>query len=163
VRLALGEYSHEYIRACYFLSCREKIGIGRLSLLFHDALQGVLVLACVIHHLRHLGLRDLVAKDAALADTVIVHLKHDLHRFLSVLVEEGLQNGDHELHGGVVVVEQKNATHIRALLRALRPAWGGNPRRNSADENGLRHPASITKVMTLYVLFEPAHRGDPRR
>ncbi len=30
----------------------------------------------------------------------------------------------------------------------------------SADENGLRHPASITKVMTLYLLFEELDRGE---
>jgi D-alanyl-D-alanine carboxypeptidase len=29
----------------------------------------------------------------------------------------------------------------------------------SADENGLRHPASITKVMTLYLLFENLEQG----
>src|SRR5271169_6506367 len=29
----------------------------------------------------------------------------------------------------------------------------------AADENGLRHPASITKVMTLYLLFEKLERG----
>jgi D-alanyl-D-alanine carboxypeptidase len=29
----------------------------------------------------------------------------------------------------------------------------------SADENGLRHPASITKVMTLYLLFEKLDSG----
>ncbi len=29
----------------------------------------------------------------------------------------------------------------------------------SADEDGLRHPASITKVMTLYLLFEALDRG----
>ncbi len=29
----------------------------------------------------------------------------------------------------------------------------------SVDENGLRHPASITKVMTLYLLFEQLDRG----
>jgi D-alanyl-D-alanine carboxypeptidase len=29
----------------------------------------------------------------------------------------------------------------------------------SADENGLRHPASITKVMTLYLLFERLDQG----
>ena len=29
----------------------------------------------------------------------------------------------------------------------------------AADENGLRHPASITKVMTLYLLFERLDRG----
>jgi D-alanyl-D-alanine carboxypeptidase len=29
----------------------------------------------------------------------------------------------------------------------------------AADENGLRHPASITKVMTLYLLFEQLEKG----
>jgi D-alanyl-D-alanine carboxypeptidase len=29
----------------------------------------------------------------------------------------------------------------------------------SADENGLRHPASVTKVMTLYLLFEELDNG----
>ena len=29
----------------------------------------------------------------------------------------------------------------------------------SVAENGLRHPASITKVMTLYLLFEELDRG----
>jgi D-alanyl-D-alanine carboxypeptidase len=30
----------------------------------------------------------------------------------------------------------------------------------AVDENGLRHPASITKVMTLYLLFEKLDKGD---
>ena len=76
-----------------FSSAREKIGIGRLSLLFHDALQGVLILTGVIGRLAgHLGLGDLVGKDPAFAYAVMVHLEHDLHRLLGVLVEEGLQN-----------------------------------------------------------------------
>ena len=29
----------------------------------------------------------------------------------------------------------------------------------SVDENGLRHPASLTKVMTLYLLFEQLEKG----
>ncbi len=29
----------------------------------------------------------------------------------------------------------------------------------SVDEDGLRHPASITKVMTLYLLFEQLEKG----
>jgi hypothetical protein len=37
----------------------------------------------------------------------------------------------------------------------------GNPRGNSADENGLRRPASITKVMTLYLLFEQLTAATP--
>lgn len=40
---------------------------GKLaSVLFHDALQGVLVLAGKIHHLRHLGFGNLIGEDPAL-------------------------------------------------------------------------------------------------
>src|ERR1700754_1388140 len=47
-------------------------------LFFHHALQGVLVLAREIHHLRHLGLGDLVGEYAALSNTVMVDVEHDL-------------------------------------------------------------------------------------
>ena len=79
----------------------------------------VLILARVVHHLRHFRLGDLVGEDAAFADPIVVHVKHDLRRLLLVLVEERLQNGDHELHRRVVVVEQQNAVHVRTLR--LRP------------------------------------------
>ena len=42
--------------------------------LFHHALQGVLVLACKIHHLRHFGLGDFIGEYAALADTVVMDM-----------------------------------------------------------------------------------------
>src|SRR5215218_10420010 len=43
---------------------------GRTRLfLFHHALQGMLVLARKIHHLRHLGLGDFVREHPALTDT----------------------------------------------------------------------------------------------
>src|SRR5205823_5971632 len=47
-------------------------------LLFHHALQGVLVLAREIHHLRHFGLGDLVGEHAALPDSVMMDVEHDL-------------------------------------------------------------------------------------
>ena len=72
-----------------FSSAREKMASG-LSLLFHDALKRVLVLAGVIHHLRHFRFRDLVGVHAAFANASVVHLEHDLSRLLRVLVEEGL-------------------------------------------------------------------------
>src|SRR5512144_621746 len=58
------------------------------SLFFHDALQGMLMFAGKIHHLRHLGLGHLVSIDAALADPVLVHMHHDAMRGFVVLVEE---------------------------------------------------------------------------
>src|ERR687887_2167878 len=55
-------------------------------LLFHHALQGVLVLAREIHHLRHLGLGDLVGEHAALPDSMMMDVEHDLGRSLDILV-----------------------------------------------------------------------------
>ena len=63
----------------------------RLLFLFHHALQGMLVLARKIHHLRHLGLGDLVGKNAALANSVMMDVEHDLGRGFDVLLEELLQ------------------------------------------------------------------------
>ena len=48
--------------------------VTRGLLLFHHTLQGVLVLACKIHHLRHFGLGDLIGEYAALADTVVMDM-----------------------------------------------------------------------------------------
>src|SRR6516162_2067983 len=111
---------------------REKVGIveflssvsrlyymGGPLLLFHDALQRMLVFAGKVHNLRHFGFRHLIGVDSALADAVLVHVHHDTVRRLVVLVEEFLQHVDHELHRRVVVVEQEHAVEARPLgLRA---------------------------------------------
>src|ERR1700722_7305424 len=89
-----------------FSSAREKDGIARLSLLFHDALQGMLVLAGVVHDLSDFGLGDLVSEHAALTYAVVMHMQHDLRRLFRVLVKIGLQDENYELHRRVIVVEQ---------------------------------------------------------
>ena len=58
----------------------------------------MLVFARKVHHLRHLGFRDLVRKYAAFADAVMVDMEHDARRGLAVLVEEALQHVNDELH-----------------------------------------------------------------
>src|ERR1041385_6813847 len=78
---------------------------GVTSLLFHHALQGMLVLACKIHHLRHLGLGDLVGEHAALPDSVMMDVEHDLGRGFDVLLEEFFQDMNDEFHRRVVVVQ----------------------------------------------------------
>src|SRR5918911_5498220 len=65
-------------RACSRL--REKLGkatSGLELLLFHNALQRMLVLAGEVHDLRHFGFGDLVGVHAALADAVLVDVQHD--------------------------------------------------------------------------------------
>src|SRR5580704_12071072 len=104
---------------------REKVGIigfssclrymGPALLLFHDALQRMLVFSGKVHNLRHLGLRDLVGEDAAFPDAVLVNMHHNaVGRFL-VLIEKALQHMHHELHRGVVVIEQKHPVKTRPL------------------------------------------------
>src|SRR5262245_41646158 len=98
----------------------------RSSLLFHDALQRMLVLASVIHDLGHLGLGDLEGVHATLPDAVLVNVEHDPRRLLSSLLEEPLQDLNHELHRGVVVVEQKHAVEARPFR--LGPRLGDDAR-----------------------------------
>ena len=76
----------------------------------------MLVLAGEIHHLRHFGLRYLIRKDAAHANTAAMDVQHDASRFLTVFVEEPLENVHDEFHRRVVVVEHQNFVH-RGLLR----------------------------------------------
>ena len=75
------------------------------SLLFHDALQRMLVLAGVVHHLRDLGLGDFVGVDPTFADALLVHVHHHAPGVLAVLREIFHQNRHNELHGRVVVVQ----------------------------------------------------------
>src|SRR5262249_22463851 len=50
-------------------------------LLFHDALQSMLVFPGDVHDLRHLGLGHLAGVDPALADAVLMHMHHDSMSF----------------------------------------------------------------------------------
>src|SRR5215469_496501 len=75
----------------------------------------MLVLAREIHHLRHLGFGDLVGKHAALADSVMVDMEHDLGRGFDVLLEKPLQHVNDELHRRVIVVKNQHAIEVRSL------------------------------------------------
>src|SRR6266481_2659071 len=62
-------------------------GFPSSLLLFHDALQRMLVFAGKVHDLRHLGLGHLVGVDPAFADAVLMHVHHNsMGRFVSRLV-----------------------------------------------------------------------------
>ena len=81
-------------------------------ILFHYTLQRMLVLPGEVHHLRHFGLRNLVSKNSTFPDAVLVDVQHDPRRVLAVLVEEPFQHMHHELHRGVVVVQEQNAVEV---------------------------------------------------
>ena len=79
------------------------------------ALERMLVLARVIHRLRHLGLGDLVGVDAAHTHALLMDVQHDLGRFFAVLLEDVLQDVDDELHRRVIVVQHQYLVHRRLL------------------------------------------------
>jgi len=66
-----------------------------------------LVLAREIHHLRHLGLGDLVGEDAALSDSMMMDVEHDLRRSLGILLEELFQHQNDEFHGTIILSQSK--------------------------------------------------------
>ena len=117
-----------------------------VSLLFHDALQRMLVLAGEIHDLGHFGFGHLVGVDAALPHAILVDMEHDAGGFLAVLAEEALQNEHDELHRRVVVVQKKHPVKIRPFdlglgagddRRALPvPAPSSPPPSSAADRMG---------------------------
>src|ERR1043166_3424641 len=76
--------------------CRvfSRLGDSIGLLLFHRALQRMLVASGKINHLRHLRLRDLVSIDATDAHPAPMNMKHDLRRFLARFAEEALQHMD---------------------------------------------------------------------
>src|SRR6476660_4350209 len=116
-------------------------------LLFHYALQRVLVLTRKVHHLRDLGLGDLIGEHATLPDTVMVDVEHDLGGGFSILLKEPLKDVNDELHRSVVVVEDQNAIEVRAL--GLRLDLGDDRSRRTAGV-----PVAV---------FVVAHLGSGRR
>ena len=83
-----------------------------------------------VHDLRDLGFRDLVRKDAAFADPVVVNMQHNSCGGFVVLSEEAFQYVHDELHRRVIVIENKDPVHIRPL--GLRLGLGNDRRIRSA-------------------------------
>lgn len=93
-----------------------RLDLSVTSLLsLHRALQRMLVLPREIHHLRDLGLGDLIGEEATKPDAVLVNVKHDPRRVLPPLVEELFQHKDDKLHRRIIVVEQQNLVKRRLL------------------------------------------------
>ena len=123
------------------------------------------MLAREIHHLGYLGLGDLVGVDAALSDPMLMHMQHDLGRFLPSLLKEPLQHMHDEFHRRVVVIEDQHAIETRPLR--LWPGLGDNvrcsypvrlwvlSRRNPADKP--RAPSTIKLPLArVLISFDPA-------
>src|ERR1700681_1423060 len=119
-------------------------GCGAMLLLFHHALQGMLVLARKIHHLRHLGLGDLVGEYSALPDSMMMDVEHDLGRGFDILLKELLQNVNDKLHWRVVVVQDQDTVEIRTLCLGL-----------DLGDDGCGRPASSPSAVLVV-----AHSGS---
>ena len=72
-----------------------------------------------VHHLCHFGFGDLIRKNAALSDPVMMNMQHDLCRGFNVLLKEFLKNVNDELHWRVIVVQNKYAIQIRTFRLRL--------------------------------------------
>ena len=77
-----------------------------------------------VHNLRHFGFGHLIRKNTTLADAVLMHMHHDPMGRLVILIEETLEDVDHELHRRVVVIEQQHAIEVWPL--GLRPCLGND-------------------------------------
>src|SRR5512145_1750276 len=93
--------------------------LNTVSGLFHGAEQRMLVLAGVRHHLRHLGLRNLVSEHSADSLAPRVDFEHHPGRGRSIHAEDVLQNVHHELHWRVVVIEEDHL--VQGWPLRLRP------------------------------------------
>lgn len=78
------------------------------SVLFKNALQRVLLLACKVEHLADLGACNVVRIQTAHPNPVIMDFKHDPFGSRVVLVEYALQHVNDERHGRVVIVQQQH-------------------------------------------------------
>src|SRR5579871_4097534 len=115
------------------------------SLLFHDALQRMLMFAGKVHNLRHFCLSNLVGEHSAFADPMLMHVHHDPVCRLVVLVEEAFEHMDHEFHWRVVVVKHQNTIEIWPL--GLRSRLGDD-----------RSPRSALIASALAVVVREADR-----
>src|SRR6266849_2407357 len=125
-------------------------GFRATLLLFHHALQGMLVLACKIHHLRYLRLGDLVGEYSALPDSVMMNVEHDLGGGFDVLLEELLQNVNDEFHRRVIVVQNQDPIEIRALCLRL----------DLGDDGCGRTAAAPVRFSSLPIREADAARAD---
>ena len=64
-----------------------------------------------VHYLRGFGLRRLTRKGPASARPLVVGLEHDAHGIVVLQFEHLLQHVHHELHWGMVIVQNPNLEH----------------------------------------------------
>src|SRR5262249_31800722 len=125
---------------------REKDGKLGLSVLFHGALQRVLMPTGGLDHLCNLGFGDFIREDSTHPDAILMYMQHNSCRTLARFVEKAFKDIDHEFHGRVVVVENQHTVHGRLLGLGLRLGDDGRTRADSLISLLLlRHDGSPTR------------------
>jgi len=71
----------------------------------------MLVLACECNDLFNLGRSDVAGEYPADAPTLVMNFEHDLRCLFSIQRKKPLENGDNELHGCVIVIQQHYLIH----------------------------------------------------
>jgi hypothetical protein len=84
----------------------------------------MLVLACEIHHLRHLGLGNFIGEHAALPDPMMMDVEHDLGRRFRILLEKLLKHVNNELHRRVIVVQNQDPVKVFGLTLVMTDVAG---------------------------------------
>src|SRR5690606_3604006 len=107
----------------------------------------MLVLSGEVHDLSHFGLSHLVCIDPAFPHPMIVHVEHDTGRGLPILLEEALQNVDDELHGRIVVIQDKHPVERRLLNLRLGAGYDCSP--------------APGPVATILFTLHPEHKSSP--
>ncbi len=108
------------------------------------------MLACERIHLCGLGLGDFGREDAGNATTLGMDMQHDLHRLFSGVLKELLQNLDHKLHRGVIVIDDDHFV-LRGRLQFGLGVLHGQPTVTTI---------SVLGMLLTHVLNISAHFGD---
>src|SRR5579862_8662778 len=75
----------------------------------------MLVLACEVHDLGHLGFGDLVGIDTALPYSMLMDMEHYVGRLLPAFLKKLLEHKNDELHGSVIVIQEQHAIQRRTF------------------------------------------------
>jgi len=93
-----------------------------------------------IHNLGCLGLGDLVSVDSANPDAALMHMQHDVHRFLPALLLKNRSRMNDELHRSVVVV-QRRIESLANLTSSIMSGYAGFVHQGGGDQEGLANCA----------------------
>ncbi len=91
----------------------------RRSVFLHYTLQWMLVLACELKNLIHLGGGNVTGVDPANSAPFGMDFEHHTRCLFTTQMEKLLKNDDYELHRRVIVIQQNHLVHRRRFQLLL--------------------------------------------